>query len=667
MRQDLHRWAVLLVPLAAMTVWATTPLIGQTGAQNGEWPTWGGDLANTRYAPLDQITRENFSELEVAWRFSTANLGPAPEFGTQGTALVVNGVLYAMGGARRAVVALDPGTGELLWKFAVVEGRRAEQYRSEPGRGAAYWTDGNEERILYITAGYQLVALDAKTGRPIPSFGQDGMVDLRLELDHEVDPITGDLGTNAAPIIAGNTIIVGAAGANGTVPVSRIHEKGHVRGYDVQTGQRKWIFHSIPGPDEFGNDTWGGGSWAYTGHGGVWTQTTVDEELGIAYLPFETPTGDYYGGHRPGSNLFSNSLVAVDLETGERLWHYQIIHHDIWDWDLPAAPILMDITVDGRLIKAVAQPTKQNFLFVFDRVTGEPVWPIEERPVPPGDTPGEWYSPTQPFPTKPPPFDRQGVAIDDLIDFTPELRAEAVALVPRYRMGPIYTPAVVSKWEGPLATITRGCCGGANWPGGAFDPETDMFYIFSRTVTGSLGLVSDPSRSDMDFIGGRAQDPARAGEGSQPGRTRFGGRLSIQGLPLLRPPWGQITAYDMNRGEIAWQVAHGETPDNVRNHPALRGLDIPRTGRPGVLGILVTKTLVIAGEAGTFTPPGGLRGARLRAYDKATGEEIDDGIYLPTGTSGPPMTYMYNGKQYIVLAVAGPGHSSEYIAFSLPG
>jgi glucose dehydrogenase len=665
-----RRAPALLVLLGGLALWAARPATGQQGVARGEWRTWGGDLANTHYSPLDQINRDNFSRLEVAWRFKTDNLGARPEYRTQGTALMANGVLYGIGGARRAVFALDPGSGELLWKFAVDEGKRAEQYRNLPGRGVAYWTDGKEERILYITSGYFLVALDARTGRPIQNFGRDGLVDLKLEMDQRVDLVGGDLGTNAAPIIAGNTVIVGAAGANGFSPRSRTHEQAHIRGYDVRTGKRMWIFHTIPRPGEFGNDTWENDSWSYTGHAGVWTQTTVDEELGIVYLPVETPTGDYYGGHRPGNNLFGNSLVAVDLRTGKRLWHFQTTHHDIWDWDLPAAATLMDLTVNGKPVKAVAIPTKQNFLFVFDRVTGRPVWPIEERPVPKGDVPAEWYSPTQPFPTRPPPFDQQGAVVDNLIDFTPALRAEAIKVASRYKLGPIFTPGVVSRWEGPLGTLTLGCCGGANWPGGAFDPETKLYYVYSRRVSGTIGLVNDPKRSDMNFISGTAPNPAAPPrpEGSVEigGGEGTGASLTVQGLPLFKPPWGTITAYDMNRGEIAWQVAHGETPDNVRNHAALKGLSIPRTGRPGVLGILVTKTLVIAGEAGTFTTPSGARGAMLRAYDKATGREVGDGIFLPTGASGVPMTYLHGGKQYVVIAVSGAGYSGEYLAFRLP-
>jgi len=646
------------------------PLAGQSGAKNGEWSTYGADLGSTRYSPLDQINRTNFSNLEIAWRFKTDNLGPRPEFNLESTPLMVKGVLYAAAGTRRSVVAVDAGSGELLWKFSYNEGKRAEAApRQLSGRGLAYWTDGRSERIIYVTPGYQMIALDAKIGRPVPGFGKDGMVDLKLDDDQKMDLITGEIGLHAAPVVAGNTIIVGAAHLPGSVPKSRRNEKGYVRAFDARTGKRLWIFHTIPLADEYGNETWENNSWTYTGNTGVWGQISVDEELGLVYLPVEMPTGDYYGGHRPGNNLFGSSIVALDLKTGQRKWHYQFIHHDIWDWDTPCAPILVDVTVDGRPIKAVAQPTKQGFIYVFDRATGRPIWPIEERAVPKGDVPGEWYSATQPFPTKPPAFERQGVSIDDLIDFTPELRAEAVKLASLYKLGPIFTPPVVSKWEGPRAMLMLpSTTGGANWQGGSYDPDTGIMYIFSNTGITDIGLVNNPQLSDMNFIRGTAPNPnapppsSTAGGGGGEGG---GPALNIQGLPLVKPPYGRITAIDLNKGEMVWQIAHGETPDNIRNHPALKGLKIPRTGRQGRIGTLVTKTLLIAGEGGFFTTPSGQRGAMLRAYDKANGQEVGS-VYMPAPQTGSPMTYMLNGKQHIIVSIGGGGYSSEFIAFRLP-
>ena len=480
------------------------------------------------------------------------------------------------------MVALDAATGELLWMHREDEGKRGEAApRKLSGRGLAYWSDGREQRIVYVTPGYQMIGLDARTGRRVPGFGRNGVVDLKLEMDQTIDLETGEVGLHAAPIISGNTIVVGAAHLPGGVPKSRNHEKGYIRGYDARTGKRLWIFHTFPQKGEFGNDTWLQDSWSYTGNVGVWAQMTIDEELGMLYMPVELPTGDYYGGHRPGNGLFGESLVAIDLKTGQRKWHYQLVHHGIWDFDIPCAPILADITVNGRTIKAIVQPTKQNWLYVFDRVTGQPVWPIEERPVAKGDVPGEWYAPTQPFVTKPAPYDLQGVSIDDLIDFTPELRAEAVKLVSRYKIGPLFTPPPVSKWEGPRGLImVPSSTGGANWPGGSLDPETNILYIYSFRQPSIIGMINDPARSDMNFINGQARDPnapppAPAAPGAAPAPAGEGGgpQLTVQGLPLLKPPYGSITATDLNKGEIVWQVAHGETPDAVRNHPALKGLE----------------------------------------------------------------------------------------------
>ena len=578
--------------------------------------------------PLDQIRATNFDKLEVAWRFKTSNLGPRPEFNLESTPLMANGVLYAAAGTRRSVVALDAATGELLWVHGEKEGPRGSAApRQLSGRGLAYWTDGREERILYVTPGYRLVALNAKTGVPVPGFGQNGVVDLKLDDDQQIDLVTGEVGLHATPVVAGDTVIVGAAHRSGGVPRSKTNVKGYVRGFDVKTGKRLWIFHTIPRPGEFGYDTWEKDSADYTGNTGVWGQISVDEELGMVYLPVELPTGDYYGGHRPGNGLFGESLVAVDLKTGQRKWHYQLVHHGIWDMDIPCAPILVDLTINGQTVKAVAQPTKQAFLYVFNRVTGQPIWPIEEKPVEKGTVPGEWYSPTQPFPSKPPAYDLQGFQLEDLIDFTPALRAEAVKAVSQYKLGPIFTPPVVSKADGPLATLALATSGGGtNWPGGSYDPETHIAYVFSQRSMSILGLVpGDPRVTDEAYIQGTAKTGARttggsgadaaAGTKSANDVAAEAGGLTVQGLPLVKPPYASISAIDLNRGEILWQVAHGETPDNIRNHPALKGLTIPRTGRAGVIGTLVTKTLVIAGERDTFTLPSGQTGsdaARLR-------------------------------------------------------
>ena len=675
----INRWALPVILVFTALVWTALVTRAQSGAKNGEWPTYGGDLGNTRYSPLDQIGEDNFSKLEVAWRFKTDNLGPRPEFQLEATPLMVKGVLYSTAGTRRAVIALDAETGELLWTHSENEGARGDVApRQLSGRGLAYWTDGTEERILYVTPGYRLIALNAKTGLVVPSFDTRGVVDLKLDDDQTIDPLSGEIGLHATPVVARNVVIVGAAHPTGANPKSSRSVKGYVRGFDVRTGKRLWIFHTIPVGSEYGNDSWEKNSNSYTGNAGVWAQISVDEELGLVYLPVELPTGDYFGANRPGDGLFGESLVAVDLQTGKRKWHYQLVHHGIWDMDIPCAPILADITVNGRTVKAVAQPTKQAVLYVFNRETGDPIWPIVERPVERGTVPGEWYSPTQPFPTKPLPYDKNGVSISDLIDFTPELREEAVKLVSRYKLGPIFTPPVASKLEGPLATLTLATStGGTNWPGGSYDPETHILYVFSQRSITAKGLVPPPAGfSDMSYIQGTALEGARltGGAGANAGATSTAaasapaadaGSLLVQGLPLAKPPYGSITAVDLNQGEILWQIAHGETPDNIRNHPALKGLNIPRTGRPGTIGTLVTKTLLIAGESGFVTTPSGQRGAMLRAYNKATGKEVG-AVYMPAPQSGSPMTYMLKGQQYIVVAISGASYSGEFVAFRVP-
>jgi quinoprotein glucose dehydrogenase len=461
---------------------------------------------------------------------------------------------------------------------------------------------------------------------------------------------------------------------------------------------------------EVGYDTWENGSAEYTGNTGVWTQISVDEQLGLVYLPVESPTGDYYGGHRPGADLFGETLVCVDLKTGKRKWHFQLVHHPLWDMDISSAPLLADIQVNGRAVKAVAQPTKQGFLYVFDRVTGQPVWPMEERKVERGSVPGEWYSPTQPFPTRPRAYARNGISVDDLIDFTPALRDQALTLIAKYKIGPVFTPPAESKAEGPLATLTLGTAsGGTNWPGGSYDPETHTVYAFAcNSCVTPIGLVRAPKDlSDMLYVAGTAGQEVRmrTGPGENSGAdsplpTRAGGRgagggraagdgggggagrgagggaaggggggfggLTVQGLPLIKPPYGTISAINLDRGEIVWQAAHGDTPDAIRNHAALKGLDIPRTGQATYnVGTLITKTLVIAGDGQVTTTPQHPRGAMLRAYDKASGKEAG-AVWMPAPQSGTPMTYMWNGRQYIVVAISGGPYSGEYLAFALP-
>ena len=683
-RKKFARLNRLLLWVTVALICVPFPLRAQNHAKDKEWPSYAADLAGTRYRPLDQINASNFNDLEIAWRFNTDNLGNRPEYKLEGTPLMVNGVLYTTAGSRRAAIALDAATGELLWVHGEHEGARgAAAPRQLSGRGLAYWSDGKDERILYVTPGFRLVCLDAKTGSRIPTFGDGGAVDLKLNDDQIIEPdlTTGEIGIQSAPVIGRDTIIIGAAFREGYTPKSMRNNKGYVRGFDVRTGKRLWIFHTIPKKGEFGYDTWLDGSAEYTGNTGVWTQITVDEQLGLVYLPVESPTGDFYGGHRPGNNLFGESLVCVNLKTGQRKWHFQLVHHPLWDMDISSAPILADITVDGKPIKAVAQPSKQGFLYLFDRVTGKPVWPIPEQPVTVGSVAGEWYSPTQPIPSKPPAYSRNGVSVDDLIDFTPDLRKKAEGITAKYLLGTVFTPPVVSQINGPLGTLTLGTAsGGTNWPGGSYDPETHIAYIYAcNACLEPIGLVQPPKEvSDMRYVYGTAGQEVKAVHGPgenagadapMPPQKKAASEyveLNVDGLPLVKPPYGTITAINLDKGEIVWQIAHGETPDLVRKHPALHGLNIPRTGQESYgVGTLVTKTLVIAGESQVTTTADHPRGAMLRAYDKATGKEVG-AVYMPGPESGSPMTYIVNGKQYLVTAISGGAYSGEYIAYALP-
>ncbi len=693
--------APAVAAVGAAVVWMTVGTSSQTSmpsTKNGDWTAYTADIRGTRYAPLDQINATNFNKLEVAWRFKTDNLGTRPEFKLEGTPLAIKGVLYTTAGTRRSVVALDGRTGELIWSHSYREGQRAAiAPRQLSGRGVSYWTDGKgDERILYVTPGYRLIALNAKTGAMISTFGEGGVVDLKkgavFGKGQQIDLETGEIGLHSTPTVVKDTVIVGSSFKEGMTVKTHNNTKGLVRAFDVKTGKVLWTFNTIPKPGEFGNDTWENESWATNGNTGVWTQITVDEEAGIAYLPVESPTSDFYGGHRPGNNLYGESLVAVDLKTGQKKWHFQIVHHPIWDYDLSSAPILLDINVNGKAIKAVALPSKEAFLYVFDRITGVPVWPIEERPVPQSDVPGEKTSATQPFPTKPPAYARQSVGLNDLIDFTPELNAEAKKIVARYKLGPMFLPGVVSKTDGPIAALTIATtAGGTNWPGAAANPETHVVFAHaSNHSVAPIGLIEPPAGfSDIRYVAGTAGQPFVEREGPGFGSAADakqrpaapptppppaagaapqgggGGGLTVQGLPLLKPPYGILNAIDLDKGEIKWQVPHGDTPDAVRNSPLLKGMNIPKTGQPGSVGVVVTKNLVVLGDPSITTTPEHPRGAMLRGYSQADGKEIG-AVWMPAPQSGSPMTYMADGRQYIIVAVSGGNYSGEYIAFALP-
>jgi quinoprotein glucose dehydrogenase len=673
---------------------------GQPSTRNGEWPANGADVRFTRYSPLDQINASNFSKLDVAWRFKTDAFGPYPEYKLEGTPIMVKGVLYTTAGTRRSVIALDARTGELIWSHSLREGERAAKAaRQLSGRGVSYWTDGRgDDRIIYVTTGYRLVELNARTGAVIPSFADNGILDLKAGVqkgnNEQIDLEGGEIGTHAAPTVTGDVVILGSSMREGATVPTHNNTKGVVRAYDVRTGRQLWRFDTIPRPGEFGNETWENNSWVDNGNTGVWAHITVDEELGLVYIPVETPSSDYYGGHRPGANLFAESLVAVDLKTGVRRWHFQFVHHPIWNWDMTSAPILSDINVNGRAVKAVSVASKQGWLYVFDRVTGEPVWPIVEKPVPQSDVPGEKTSPTQPFPPDALQYARNYLDVpDDLIDFTPELKQKALDYLKRYKVVPSpFAPGVLGDVNGILGAIVAGTA--TNWPGFGYDPETHTAFLPAGNTPGLRSLVAPPGEfSDIRYVQGVAGQQFRevigpgdccaAGAPQTEARARvartnpaavnapppaggFGG-LNVDGLPIVKPPYGVLAAIDLDKGQVKWRTPHGDTPDQVRNHAALKGVDIPKTGQAQTsgVGLVITKTLVIMGDPITTTTPEHPRGAMLRAYDKTSGQQAG-AVFIPAPQSGNPMTYMTDGKQYIVVAISGGSYSGEYIAFRLP-
>ena len=641
-----------LVATIFLLLSAVANIQAQTGELSGEWHFFGGDSGSTKYSSLDLIDKENVANLEIAWRWESVdgrfnidqlkaeypNLQVANDVSNvsidslKAAPLMVDGVIYISTPFYQAA-AIDAANGETLW----VHDPRS--YASGipimmlgfSSRGLAYWSEDEQSRVIWGTGDGYLLQVDAVTGEPIEEFGNSGRVDLIAGIPRARRRAPINYSITSSPMIIRDVIVVGSAISD--QPEYKEMPPGHVRGFDVHTGELLWTFHTIPQPGELGNDTWENGSWEYSGHANVWTLMSADEETGYVYLPIGSPTNDFYGGHRLGDNLFANSLVALDATTGKRVWHYQFVHHDIWDSDLPAAPNLIDITVDEKRIKAVAQVTKHGFVFVFDRVTGEPVWPIEERAVSVSDVPGERASETQPFPTKPPAFDRQGLTIDDLIDFTPELRQEAISIVERHRYGPMFTPPSLAG-EGDDATKgtinVPGYIGGANWEGAAADPETGILYVPSATIPSLSGMV-EPQSSDatLNYV------------------RNVTTRVGPQGLPLAKPPYGRITAIDLNKGEILWQEPNGIGSPQVRSHPALAGVELPPLGG-GLDLVLVTKTLLLSAqptpnESGFFP---------LVARDKLTGEVIAE-IELPGRAIGPPVTYLFEGEQYIGVTVSG--------------
>jgi quinoprotein glucose dehydrogenase len=717
---DTKKFLAASLATVALLAWVSSgaraqPANGQPSTKNGEWPHYTADLKGSKYSPLDQINASNFNKLEVAWRFKTDNLGPRPENKLEGTPLMIKGVLYVTAGTRKSVIALDAKTGEQIWVYRMDEGRRAAVApRQLSGRGVSYWTDGKgDDRIVFVTIGYRLVELNAKTGQPIESFGNHGMIDLKegvvIGKDAQIPLEDGEIGLHSTPTVVNDTIIVGSSMAEGLGYRYSTNAKGLARAFDAKTGKQLWRFNTIPYPGQLGNDTWEKGSWEWTGNVGIWTQITVDPEAGLVYLPVESPTIDTYGGNRPGNNLFAESLVAVDLKTGVRKWHYQLVHHPIWDHDISSAPLLIDATINGRPRKLVAQPTKQAYLYVFDRLTGEPIWPMPETAVPQSDVPGEKTSATQPIPSKPPAYSRPFITMDDLIDYTPELRKQAEDNIKRYRWAPtpFIPPTMQGKeWQG--AINMGNTVGGINWPGAAFDPETAIFYgqannsaVTTENISESYYAQVNPDSqaANRQAIWQAQPDRGRAagGPGAGAGRGAGGGRAAaagapeggagrgaapggapggfgggrgglttgLSGLPFLKPPYGVLTAIDLNTGDLKFRVPHGDTPDNVRNFLTEHKLEVPKTGQAGSVGLFVTKTIVVVGDPQVTSVPGRQRGAMLRAYDKVNGAEVG-AVYMPAAQSGSPMTYMVDGKQYIVVAVSGGAYTGEYIAYKLP-
>jgi quinoprotein glucose dehydrogenase len=647
------------------------PLCAQFGASNGEWRFYGGDAGTTKYSPLDQIDASNVKELKVVWEWKANNFGKRPDFNWEVTPLEIGGVLYATAGTRRDVVAIDAATGETLWMYRLDEGVRGQTVARTQNRGLTWWSDGKgDDRVIMISPGYQLVALNAKTGQVMPGFGSGGLVDLTKGLDRAVVK-PGQIGSSSPAIVVRDVIVVGAAEPSGNSPPSKTNVPGYIRGFDVRSGKLLWTFKTIPQAGEFGNETWLNDSWKYTGNTGAWAPLAADEELGYVYIPVEMPTGDYYGGTRLGDNLFSDSLVCLDAKTGKRIWHFQLVHHDIWDMDITSAPILTDITVDGKRIKAVSAITKQGFTYVFDRVTGQPVWPIVEKPVPQSDVPGEKTSATQPFPTKPPAFEKQGTSLDDALDYTPAIREAARKILSEYKLGPLFTPPIVGDAGGKKATLlSPSHVGGANWQGGAFDPGTGILYVASVNNPDSLALaVADPAKSDMGYVSGRSGP-----NGGRPSTGNFNpetntvpkGNIGPEGLPLVKGPWGTVVAIDLNKGEIAWKVPNSDTPEFIRDHPLLKGIDVGRQGRPSRSALMVTKTLLFGSDgANLFNAVAGGGGNTLRVFDKRTGAVLHE-MQLPASTTGIPMTYMVDGRQFVVVAVGGAGVPAELVALALP-
>jgi quinoprotein glucose dehydrogenase len=689
------------------------------GNKTGEWRYWGGDAWSTRYSALDQINASNFNSLQVAWQWNAGAFGSDEYYRT--TPLYANGRVFTVATTRRVATAIDPDNGETLWMWRLDEGIRWQKApRQFAGRGLAYWTDGNEERVIVVTPGYHMASLDAKTGVPDPKFGKNGVIDLMdglglplvpLAVDDSgpliisdaapyrqakaaekwdaatktgadgtvgIDPSLGQIANSSPAVVVGDIVVVGNSSIHGYYPIRTHNLPGFVRGFDIRTGKQLWKFNLVPQPGEFGAETWKNGS--KIGSEGVgkvdpWATWSSDPELGLVYVPTGMPLMDEYGGHRPGDNLYGNSLVAIDVKTGKRKWHFQMVHHDIWDYDTPMAPNLIDITVNGRRRKAIAQSTKQGWVYTFDRETGEPIWPMPETPVLASDVPGEQAAKTQPIPSKPAPFSQQGLVEADLIDYTPAIKDSALKLAKKCRMGPYYIPGSATDGTSKLkcSWYAPGASGGVNIDGGgAVDPETGMLYIGSQTGMSTIQLQKDPCsefryssvHDSCGLIGALPPPP-----GYKPSDDRAGGfdnrdsGSRIGGISIVKPKeHGGITAYDMNSGDKKWWAPNvGMTPQTSTD-PMFAGVNLPPVGGRGQAQIITTKTLLIYGAGRSGGVPG--KGPELYAVDKATGKQVG-AVKIPAKTTAVPMTFLHNGRQYIVFAI-GAGANTSLVALTLP-
>ena len=694
---------------------------GARGNVPGEWRVWGADLWSSRYSPLDQINATNFNSLKIAWQWNAGAFGSDEYYRT--TPLYANGRLFTVATTRRVATALDPATGETLWMWRLDEGIRWQKAaRQFAGRGLAYWTDGREERVVVVTPGYHMASLDAKTGVPDPRFGRNGVVDLMeglglplvpLAVDDTgslivsdaapprrarpgetwnpvtkmgadgtvgIDPAVGQISSSSPAIIVNDVIVVGNSSIHGYYPIRVRNLPSFIRGFDIRTGKQLWKFNLVPQPGEFGANTWTNGSTIGTegvGKNDAWATYSADAELGLVYIPVGMPLMDEYGGHRPGNNLFGNSVVALDVKTGKRKWHFQMVHHDIWNYDTPMAPNLLDVSVDGRPRKILAQTTKQGWMYVFDRVTGEPIWPIVETPVLQSDVPGEQTAPTQPIPSRPAPYAQQGLKEEDLIDYTPAIKDSALKLAKRCRMGPYFIPAVLTDGSTPsgykCAWYNPGASGGVNIDGGAAtDPETGMMYVAALSGLSTIQLQKDPCsefrysspRDNCGLLGALPPPPGYQAPATRSGGFEARGAMTqLGGVSILKPkPLGGITAYDMKTGDKTWWTANGGRAPVTSKDPLFAGVELPPAGSRGQAQVITTKTLVIYGTGRS----GGIPDAKpmLYAVDKATGKQVG-AVEIPTRTTAVPITFMHQGKQYVVFAT-GAGATTSLVALRLP-